>query len=145
MRISRDSDHDPCPIPDSQLGELYRASKHGLPELIATVSPEVRAALAIYCYRRGHLKSIGLAIASTCNPHDLEMVGGAAGAALYARSRETAPAPPAATPYVARQKITLASGSLRRSIPIDEEIDPDDSEPEPETDPDTTSEPPQTA
>src|SRR5690348_12308983 len=67
MRISRDSDHDPCPIPDSQLGELYRASKHGLPELIATVSPEVRAALAIYCYRRGHLKSIGLAIASTCN------------------------------------------------------------------------------
>jgi hypothetical protein len=125
MRISRDSDHDPCPVPDSKLGELYRANKNGLPELIATVSPDLRAALAIYCYRRGHLKSIGLAIASTCNAHDLEAVGGTAGAALYARSREAAPAAPVASPYVARQKITLASGSLRKSLPIDEEIEPD--------------------
>jgi hypothetical protein len=149
MRISRDSDHDPCPVPDSKLGELYRASKNGLPELIATVSPDVRAALAIYCYRRGHLKSIGLAIASTCNQHDLETVGGTAGAALYARSREAAPAPPVASPYVARQKITLASGSLRKSLPIDEDIDLDDgeagAEPEAEADPSASSEPPQTA
>jgi hypothetical protein len=125
MRISRDSDSDPCPVPDSKLGELYRASKNGLPELITTVSPDLRAALAIYCYRRGHLKSIGLAIASTCNAHDLEAVGGTAGAALFARSRETAPAVPAASPYVARQKITLASGSLRKSLPIDEDVEPD--------------------
>ena len=41
MRISRDSDSDPCPVPDDMLGELYRASKNGLPELIATVSPDV--------------------------------------------------------------------------------------------------------
>ena len=50
-----------------------------------------RAALASYCYRRGHLKGIGLAIASTCNVHDLETWGGTAGAALFARSREAAP------------------------------------------------------
>ena len=126
MRISRDSDSDPCPVTDDLLGELYRANKHGLPELIATVSPDVRAALAIYCYRRGHLKSIGLAIASTCNLYDLETVGGTAGAALYARSREAAPPPPVASQYVARQKITLASGSLRKSLPIDEDVDLDD-------------------
>ncbi len=129
MRISRDSDSDPCPVTDDLLGELYRANKHGLPELIATVSPDVRAALAIYCYRRGHLKSIGLAIASTCNLYDLETVGGTAGAALYARSREAAPPPPVASQYVARQKITLASGSLRKSLPIDDDDDLDD-EPE---------------
>jgi hypothetical protein len=53
--------------------------------------------------------------------------GGGAGAALYARSRESAAAPPAASQYVARQTITLASGSLRKSLPIvDEDIDPDD-------------------
>ena len=75
MRISRDSDSDPCPVTDDLLGELYRANKNGLPELIATVSPDVRAALAMYCYRRGHLKSIGLAIASTCELYDLETVG----------------------------------------------------------------------
>jgi hypothetical protein len=132
MRISRDSDSDPCPVTDDLLGELYRANKNGLPELIATVSPDVRAALAMYCYRRGHLKGIGLAIASTCDIYDLETVGGTAGAALFARSREVAPAAPAASQYVARQKITLASGSLRKSLPIDEDIDLDD---EPESDP----------
>jgi hypothetical protein len=126
MRISRDSDSDPCPVPDTMLGELYRSSKAGLPELIATVTPDVRAALALYCYRRGHLKGIGLTIASTCNSHDLETVGGTAGAALYARSRETTPAVPMPSPYVARQKITLASGSLRKSLPIDEEVEPED-------------------
>jgi hypothetical protein len=125
MRISRDSDSDPCPVSDDLLGELYRANKNGLAELIATVSPAARAALAIYCYRRGHLKSIGLAIASTCNSYDLETAGGAAGAALFARSREAMPAPPAPSQYVARQKITLASGSLRKSLPIDEDVDAD--------------------
>ena len=126
MRISRDSDSDPCPVTDDLLGELYRANKNGLPELIATVSPDVRAALAMYCYRRGHLKGIGLAIASTCNLYDLETVGGTAGATLFARSREAAPAAPVASQYVARQKITLASGSLRKSLPIDEDVEPDD-------------------
>ena len=126
MRISRDSDSDPCPVTDDLLGELYRANKNGLPELIATVSPDVRAALAMYCYRRGHLKGIGLAIASTCDIYDLETVGGTAGAALFARSREAAPAAPVASQYVARQKITLASGSLRKSLPIDDDVELDD-------------------
>jgi hypothetical protein len=131
MKINRDSDADPCPVTDDMLGELYRASKEGLPELIATVSPDVRAALASYCYRRGHLQAIGLAIASTCEEHDLVRWGGTAGAALFARSREAASAAPL-THYVARQKITLASGSLRKNLPIDEEIDQDDgSEPGP--------------
>ena len=134
MRISRDSDTDPCPVSDDMLGDLYRSSKLGLPELIATVSPDVRAALALYCYRRGHLKGIGLAIASTCDLYDLETAGGGAGAALFARSREGTPTPPIASQYVARQKITLASGSLRKSLPMDEEVDPDDDSVEPEPD-----------
>lgn len=128
MAINSDSLSDPCPVPDDLLGALYRSSKEGLPELIATVSPSARAALALYCYRRGHLKSIGLAIASTCTEYDLSTWGGGAGAALYARSREAVAAPPVASQYVARQTITLATGSLRKSLPIvDEEIDPDDS------------------
>jgi hypothetical protein len=155
MRISRDSDSDPCPVSDDVLGDLYRSSKLGLPELIATVSPDVRAALALYCYRRGHLKGIGLAIASTCDLYNLETAGGGAGAALYARSREGTPTPPVASQYVARQKITLASGSLRKSLPIDEDVDPDDDSAEPdetaveasdaETSDGTQSEPPRPA
>ena len=122
MKINRDSDGDPCPVTDDKLGELYRASKEGLPQLIATVSPDVRAALASYCYRRGHLKDIGLAIASTCEEHDLVTWGGTAGAVLFARSREIARVT-GASHYVARQRITLASGSLRESLPIDDEPD----------------------
>ena len=33
---------DCCPVPDKILGEMYRASAHGLNELIATVSPTAR-------------------------------------------------------------------------------------------------------
>jgi hypothetical protein len=118
MRINRDSDGDPCPVSDEMLGSLYRASKEGLPALIATVSPDVRAALASYCYRRGHLQGIGLAIASTCDEHDLVRWGGTAGAALFARSREAAPGQPVPSHYVARRTITLASGPLRVNPPL---------------------------
>jgi hypothetical protein len=41
-----------CPVPESVLGQLYRANPHGLDELIATVPPQTRAMLAVYCYRR---------------------------------------------------------------------------------------------
>jgi hypothetical protein len=108
---------------------LYRASKDGLPQLIATVSPDIRAALASYCYRRGHLQSIGLAIAGTCDEHDLIRWGGTAGAALFARSREAESAPHALSHYASRRKISLSSGPLRTNVPIDDE--PDD-EPEPD-------------
>ena len=58
---------EPCPVADEILGEMYRASAHGLNELIATVSPTARVLLAVYCYRRAHFASIGLAIAATCD------------------------------------------------------------------------------
>src|SRR6266550_5452705 len=67
---------EPCPVADQMLGEMYRASAHGLNELIATVSPTARALLAVYCYRRAHLASIGLAIAATCEKDDLTAFGG---------------------------------------------------------------------
>ena len=72
-----------CPVPESVLGQLYRSNPHGLAELVATVAPEVRAMLAIYCYRRAHLASIGLAIAATCEEEDLTTHGGNMGAVLF--------------------------------------------------------------
>src|SRR4029078_7021852 len=98
---------------DNVLGELYRASKEGLPELIATVSPDLRAALALYCYRRCHLQAIGLAIAWTCEEHDLVASGGIGGATLFARSRAAASRPLVTSHYVTRKTISLAQGLLR--------------------------------
>jgi hypothetical protein len=106
---------EPCPVPDEMLGEMYRASAHGLNELIATVSPTARALLALYCYRRAHLTSIGLAIAATCGKDDLTSLGGNAGAVLFERSREA--------PQSSSAKITLATGPLRQHRPIEDEED----------------------
>ena len=111
-------EEEPCPVSDQVLGELYRSSSHGLVELIATVSPNARAMLALYCYRRAHLNSIGLAIAASCDEDDLSRLGGHAGTMLFAKSRE---APQARR--IGRRKVTLASGPLRQMGPIEVEND----------------------
>src|SRR5271170_4728570 len=102
-----------CPVSDQMLGEMYRASAHGLNELIATVSPTARALLAFYCYRRAHLASIGLAIAATCEKDDLTSLGGNAGATLFERSREAPQSSLPDTRANGRRKITLATEPLR--------------------------------
>ena len=107
-----------CPVADQVLGEMYRASAHGLNELIATVSPAARALLAVYCYRRAHLASIGLAIAATCEKDDLTSWGGNAGAMLFERSREAPPASPTDARTNGRRKITLASSEPRQPDPF---------------------------
>jgi hypothetical protein len=110
-----------CPVPDQMLGEMYRASAHGLDELIATVSPTARVLLALFCYRRSHLASIGLAIAATCEKDELTWLGGNAGSILFERSREN----PKSTPIEShgRRKITLPTGLTRPLSPIHDEED----------------------
>ena len=114
---------EPCPVADEILGEMYRASAHGLDELIATVSPAARALLAVYCYRRAHLASIGLAIAATCDKDDLSLYGGNAGTVLFERSREDPQASSPDTHSSRRRRITLAEGPLRQLSPIEDEAD----------------------
>jgi hypothetical protein len=112
---------EPCPVSDRTLGEMYRASPHGLNELIATVPPTARTLLAVYCYRRAHLASIGLAIAATCEKDELTWLGGNAGNMLFERSREN----PKSTPIEShgRRKITLPTGLTRPLSPIHDEED----------------------
>ena len=59
MFSSRDAfENDFCPVRDELLGEMYRANENGLPQLVESVSSEVRAMLALFCYRRSHLHSL---------------------------------------------------------------------------------------
>lgn len=106
-------DSDVCPVGDELLGSLYRASADGLPELVNSVSPDVRAMLALFCYRRHHLHSLGLAIAATCSERDLINHGGIAGATLYAQSRRHATV---ALPDSSRRTITLPSQPLAAAV-----------------------------
>lgn len=106
-----------CPVPESVLGQLYRASPQGLPALIETVSPNARAMLAVYCYRRAHLASIGLTIASSCAEDDLTMHGGNLGADLFVKSRSATAVTESSRGQ--RQKISLSQGALMHVIAQD--------------------------
>ena len=112
-----------CPVAEQMLGEIYRTSAHGLNELIATVSPTARVLLALYCYRRAHLASIGLAIAATCEKDELTGLGGNAGAVLFERSREAPKSPSIDVHAHGRRKITLATEPLCQLSPIEDEED----------------------
>ena len=127
MFPSRDVyDSDRCPVQDELLGEMYRASEHGLLNLVESVSPDLRARLALFCYRRSHLYSLSLAIAATCSERELVEQGGRVGANVYALSRE---APPARAPSPAatgsRKPITLSTRPLASFAPIEDELDED--------------------
>jgi hypothetical protein len=112
-----------CPVSDDLLGLLYRSDNRGLAELVATVAPNVRALLALFCYPRSHLHTMGLAIAATCDEDDLVRSGGRVGSVLYARSREVPHLQSTPSPAAGRRRITLATGPLRQMIPFDDVLD----------------------
>jgi hypothetical protein len=125
------SDDEVCPVRDELLGELYSASKVGLPALVATVPPRIRAMLALFCYHRSHLHSMGLAIAASCDEDDLVRLGGRVGSTLFTRSKEAPRPQPLAPPHANRRRITLATGPLRNMAPLDDEPDDEVGEPDP--------------
>ncbi|MBR0989444.1 hypothetical protein JQ580_01800 [Bradyrhizobium japonicum] len=128
MFSSRDAfESDSCPVQDELLGEMYRASESGLPRLVESVSPDARAKLALFCYRRSHLHSLAVAIAGSCSERDLIENGGRVGSTLYALSREsTAKSSPSLSG--GRKPITLSTKPLSVLAPLDDEIDDDISE-----------------
>src|SRR5258708_19251356 len=92
-------ENDFCPVRDELLGEMYRASEHGLPRLVESVSSEVRAMLALFCYRRSHLHSLALSIAASCSERDLIQLGGRAGSTLSPLSPEPPARPTSSASY----------------------------------------------
>ena len=123
MFSSRDAfENDFCPVRDELLGEMYRASESGLPRLVESVSPDARARLALFCYRRNHLHSLAIAIAASCNERDLIENGGRVGSTLYALSREgSAKSSPSLSG--GRKPITLSTKPLSVLAPLDDELD----------------------
>jgi hypothetical protein len=119
-------ENDFCPVRDELLGEMYRASEHGLPQLVASVSPDVRAILALFCYRKSHLHSLALSIAASCTELELVQAGGRVGSTLFALSREPVSKTAASSSYGNRKPITLSTKPLTAVTPIDDELDDED-------------------
>ena len=127
MFSSRDAfENDFCPVRDDLLGAMYRANANGLPVLVESVSSEVRAMLALFCYRRSHLHSLALAIAASCSERDLIQLGGRVGTTLYTLSREPAVRSTPSSSYGNRKPITLSTKPLSTFAPIEDEVDDED-------------------
>jgi hypothetical protein len=128
MFSSRDAyDNDFCPVRDELLGEMYRANENGLAQLVESVSSDVRAMLALFCYRRSHLHSLALSIATSCSERELIEFGGRVGSTLYALSREAPAARSgASSSYGGRKPITLSTKPLSTFAPVEDELDDED-------------------
>ena len=118
-------ENDFCPVRDELLGEMYRSNEHGLHQLVESVSSDVRAMLALFCYRRSHLHSLALSIAATCSERDLIQFGGRVGSTLYALSREPAARAMPSSSYGHRKPITLSTKPLSTFAPVDDDVDED--------------------
>jgi len=111
-------------VPDDLIGRLYGASESAVADLMVGYSSDQRANLAMFFYRKAHLRPIGLAIAATCDFATLVGVWGPArGEALFDQSHDCAPSP------APRPKITLAKfptfhlPPVAAAPPDEEEID----------------------
>jgi hypothetical protein len=116
-------ENDFCPVRDELLGEMYRANENGLPQLVDSVSSDVRAMLALFCYRRSHLHSLALSIAASCSERELIHFGGRVGSTLYALSREPAARATPTSSYGNRKPITLSTKPLSTFAPVEDELD----------------------
>ena len=129
MFSSREAfENDFCPVRDELLGEMYRANENGLVQLVESVSSEVRAMLALFCYRRSHLYSLALSIAASCSERELIQLGGRVGSTLFGLSREPAARSAPSSAYGHRKPITLSTKPLSTFSPIEDEADEDLSE-----------------
>ena len=104
-RMSEDRDDF---VPVELVKRLLQASVAEAPEIVADLSDRQRARLAYFCYSRGHLHAIGLAIAATCDVPSLIAAApsNGAGSALHAQSRQRAK--PEHRSRTGRRAITLA-------------------------------------
>jgi hypothetical protein len=90
------------------LDRLYGAALSQVSDIVANLGESERAKLAVFCYGRAHLNTIGLAVAAHCSLDHLMAASGSsvAGRTLHAQSRELPP--PAPKTYASRRSVTLA-------------------------------------
>jgi len=101
--------NDDQTIPDELTARLCHATAESVPDVIAGLTSAQRANLARFCYRKAHLRDVGLAIAATCDEDSLIGAWGRTlGHALFAQSHGAADFAPAPTGRT-RPAITLGT------------------------------------
>ena len=105
-------------VPEELIGRLRHASETTIIDLVERYTTRERANLAMFCYRKAHLRSIGLAIAATCDLSSLVQCWGTLlGQTIFTQSRGSSfdhnPLGP-----THRNKITLARSAGRTRQPF---------------------------
>ena len=77
-----------CPVEENVFGKLHRASHKDAIEIAETLPLKQRARLAAFCYKRHHLRPLGLSVASICDKRTLVDILGYAGESLFEQSRD---------------------------------------------------------
>ena len=115
-------DHDTF-ASEELIGRLHHATDTTILHLVEQFTSLERANLAMFCYRKAHLRRIGLAIAATCDlPSLVQQWGAVLGHAIFNRSREGTPdSEPARATH--RPKVTLARSAGGTRPPL---VDIDD-------------------
>jgi hypothetical protein len=112
-------------VSEELIGRLHRATEDSVLDIVAAFRANERASLAMYCYRKSHLRGIGLAIAATCDLKSLvQEWGSILGRSIFAQSRERSEESAARMGMRPRPQITLArwaGGKYPAPIDIDEE------------------------
>jgi hypothetical protein len=111
-------------LPDNLIARLHAGGPRAVPDLLANVPEADRVRLAVFCYQRAHLHTIGLAIAATCDPWTLRHIAGVVGETLFELSRASPPS--LDKPHTARSKVTLARSIGRHFAPLDVEVEMDE-------------------
>ncbi|WP_417666657.1 hypothetical protein [Roseibium sp.] len=80
---SESQDLEACPVPESVFARLLQASLSAAAEIAPTLPEEQRSRLAVYCYRRAHLRRLGLTLAAACSKRSLVEEAGHAGELIH--------------------------------------------------------------
>ncbi|WP_305989383.1 hypothetical protein [Roseibium sp. MMSF_3544] len=87
MRTSGSTDLENCPVSEDLLKRLLDATLSAGSDLGAQLPEPQRAALAVYCYRRSHLRRLGLSLAALCSRSALMMEAGHAGELIHVQAQ----------------------------------------------------------
>jgi hypothetical protein len=81
------ADLETCPVTDDILKKLLDSALNATAEITGQWPAAQRAAMAVYCYRRAHLRRLGLQLAAQCEQSDLVREAGTAGEMIYLQSK----------------------------------------------------------
>lgn len=87
MHKSGSADLENCPVPEDLLKHLLEATITIVKDVGIELPEKQRAALAVYCYRRSHLRRLGLSMAALCSRSSLMMEAGHAGELIHLQAQ----------------------------------------------------------